>query len=544
MGLTSASPADNLDEAAVLSLVDRFGVEPDESCVVSIAAAPLHGQGTRQLVYGSVLFGPSLMVSESWPAWAARTDRFMAQQIANWGVAGVDLTAWREFTAEHADWLFGRWAVSSPDLPLISAWLTRVARRRGRHVSRPTDQVHGAGGDRPGSHLSLSRQLGSAAHDAGSAAHRRIPVPAGAPPEGASPPETWNLAGYPVPSAPLWLLGLPISASPLFSRAHDATSGPEPGLYVGRLERRAWLHAIHVDSAAHDTYVIGVALEEDRVGLADLEIDLEEYLDGNMAAARRLRLGDTALPSTPLAAGSQLARVDVRLRTVGPGAFRQVRLIDRDGLLLDTTDRSPVVEQINIQIKVGGAPAHTVRVGSPVAVGLLERLTLADEVQAAYNKLLEDGLPGRVIDDPATGLPRLRALLREAGGELLVLDPYFGWQLVDWDVLADVTAPIRVLSSHGYYQPKTGLLTQRKFQAPPPGAAPQAPTLACRTWQTPRPAWHDRLYLWDRRGLVVGTSPSGLGRRAARIDRLGAVEVDGWRKLFETWWASPSVGPV
>ncbi len=40
-------------------------------------------------------------------------------------------------------------------------------------------------------------------------------------------------------------------------------------------------------------------------------------------------------------------------------------------------------------------------------------------------------------------------------------------------------------------------------------------------------------------GSRSGTSPSGLGHRLARIDRLAGVEADRWRVQFELWWADP-----
>jgi hypothetical protein len=55
------------------------------------------------------------------------------------------------------------------------------------------------------------------------------------------------------------------------------------------------------------------------------------------------------------------------------------------------------------------------------------------------------------------------------------------------------------------------------------------------------PPWHDRLYLWEDGGASVGTSPSGIGNRVTRIDRIGKAEALGWQALFDAWWAAPDV---
>src|SRR5713101_5984542 len=51
----------------------------------------------------------------------------------------------------------------------------------------------------------------------------------------------------------------------------------------------------------------------------------------SLTGSGRIRLGDLALPSGPVAAGKDVAVV---LPTLGPGLQRQVRLFDRNGLLL------------------------------------------------------------------------------------------------------------------------------------------------------------------------------------------------------------------
>jgi hypothetical protein len=245
-----------------------------------------------------------------------------------------------------------------------------------------------------------------------------------------------------------------------------------------------------------------------------------------LASARRLRLGDLDLPAAREPVDG-LLQVDVRVPTLGTGVARQVRLYDRDGLLLDATDRLWTLEQINMTISSPGS-SRAVTIGDAHPPDLLGRLQAADTADERYRQLLEAGLPGRIVTDEVAGPSRLHAELARAREELLVLDPYFGWNQADWAVLDDAAVPVRVLTGHG-------TPGKRGFTAPPAG---MTATLDIRTWRG-RPPWHDRMYLWRAGGLTVGTSPSGLGRRVARLDRVAGVEADRWRAAFETWWADP-----
>lgn len=226
------------------------------------------------------------------------------------------------------------------------------------------------------------------------------------------------------------------------------------------------------------------------------------------------------------------------LPTLGGGLHRQLRLYDRNGVLLDATDRMPFIEQVIVDVQIAGGGAFQVQVGAAATVAFLDRLTYADETEATYNQMLADGLAERIIDDPLTGLPKLAELLSQAHDHLDILDPYFGWELIDWSVLVQVAVPTRVLAKHDM-QPKA----KRNVNPPPPGTAPNAPSLDVRGWPG-GPPWHDRVYLWNGGGLSVGTSPSGLGKRVARLDRLTASEAAGWQQMFNSWWSDPNLVAV
>lgn len=528
-------PQGVLKEADVKAILDRMAIEEDEEAVFSFAARV--GTEGLDLVFASVLFACSDVAQASWPEWSAEQRASMATLLAMWEQAGVDVSAWSSFVEERNGWVFGRRVLGSDD---VVSWLTSLLTDGGAEIPDGplvSAQTRAATGlIRTFEHsTSPASLLTSAAHRPTTGYFFTIVTDITA----ADGPTTWDVDGYPLPSPGLWVLGLPLAEPPLHSKPFDPDAVPVPGLYVGRLERRAWIADLRAEPGS-DLFRIGLGFDERRISLAELEIDLEEFADGELIAARRLRLGDIALPPGPLALGEQIV---VGMPSVGPRLHRQVRLYDRDGVLLDTSDRAPTIEKIEFVATVDdGAEAVAGAVGGAPAVSLLERLALADGAEAAYVKLLEDGLAGRVIDDPTTGMPLLAGMLQEAQADLSVLDPYFGWSVGDWQVLAHAAGSVRVLTGHGHMK-KNGTIDQR-VTVPPAGTAPGSASFEVRSWRSGTPPWHDRVYLWPGGGLSVGTSPSGLGKRVARIDRMTAIEAAGWQNLFNTWWAGGDVAPV
>ena len=204
-----------------------------------------------------------------------------------------------------------------------------------------------------------------------------------------------------------------------------------------------------------------------------MEIDLEESIGGDLTSARRISLGDLDLPEP----GKSGGQVRVELPSLGPGLQRQVRLFDRNGLLLDATDRLSMAEQINVQITMGSTAVRQLQIGHTSAVGIFDRLARAERAEAAYSDLLKAGLPGRLIDDPEHGLPALTSLLSQTRGHLDILDPYFGWDADDWLVLGQAHVPVRVLTGYGEFTKKGWRLRVKPL---PPGSAPLAPSLHVR----------------------------------------------------------------
>jgi hypothetical protein len=190
-------------------------------------------------------------------------------------------------------------------------------------------------------------------------------------------------------------------------------------------------------------------------------------------------------------------------------------------------------ESTTRHFSVGQAPA----VPSPVT-----RLAALDTAEAGYTRLLTEGLSRRILDNPATALVAIQEAVEAARDDLLILDPYFGHQPADWAALGKVAVPVRVLTMHKQFAKaatatKPGQLDVLIPLPPQPGIQ-HLPLLEIRSWSQKAP-WHDRVYLWAGGGLTVGGSPSGLGKRLMRLDRLSPVEADAWRTRFEAWWVDP-----
>jgi hypothetical protein len=200
-----------------------------------------------------------------------------------------------------------------------------------------------------------------------------------------------------------------------------------------------------------------------------------------------------------------------------------VSLYGRGGELLDELVRFNILERIQLSFEAEGAPEHTTTIGDKrPAPTAFERLGDLQRVEDSYEWWLAKGAKRRIISGiDATNI--LRRRLRRAVGELLILDPYFGTDPRDWDLLKNVKVPIRILTGRDAKRPPTRL-----------------PNVTARTWtQVPIP-FHDRFYVWASAGLNVGTSPSGLkGLRAFRIDELSIAEVQAVHEAFARWWGRP-----
>jgi len=302
---------------------------------------------------------------------------------------------------------------------------------------------------------------------------------------------------------------------------------PAHGLLVGRLERRAWFDDVKGDGD-FNLYELHVGLEPDRIDIADLEVELEEWADGELANSRRLLLGELGLGAR---AGEQ--RVLVALPTLGRGLAHEARLYDREGTLLDRTQRSKLVERIISTMRVaaenGQTALHTFTAGEKVVPAVTERLDRLDRLEQDYRDLMEQGLSERIVRDRNSAITAVHNHLAGAPGEIWIMDPYFGAASGDWDVLRGLNVSVKIL-------------TGRPGKSPPSAFK----NVEVRRWNGPgkSPPFHDRSYLWEGRGLSVGTSPSGFGIRDTRVDRLRQTEAERMRADFQHYWNSGDFLPA
>lgn len=495
----------SFDSIAVLDLLDRLGIEDDELAVLSV----VYDRDQKQLVlrHAKLLFGPSAIGDSSWANWHNHD-----QVDPIWGApSAYDLNP--EWFFDGGDFVAGR-AVLSRDF--AREWLRRLADasslipeagplpRASAKLASPKAflRVFPDLETPMSGYAIMSRPLQGFFFEGEGRADRKFP-------------DDWEIDGARVYGAPLTALGIGMRME-----SNVVAHAPPVGLFVGRMERRAWIAGAH-GSGDYETFKVHIRWDPTRCDLADLEVELEEWEGAELAYSRRLSLGDIELPGRDTG-----DRGTLDLPTLGRRIRHGARLHHRDGALLDITAPHWLVEQINFTFSVRAEGADTGTTTSfqgenyePTATERIERF---DRAEREYREWLEKGLAGRIIRDATTAMALIKSELKLARGELLVLDPYFGADPLDWQVLNDTAVPVRVLTG---------------AKAHPP-ASPM-PNVDARKFRFRRaPEFHDRFYLWNEGGLSVGTSPSGLGKRDARIDRLDPVEAGGWKALFETYWGS------
>jgi hypothetical protein len=160
----------------------------------------------------------------------------------------------------------------------------------------------------------------------------------------------------------------------------------------------------------------------------------------------------------------------------------------------------------------------------PVVVGelrpppvLAERMETAAGVAESFARLQRGAAERRILRSTDDGRSRLMSQLRRARGELMVFDPYFGQLDSDWDLLAEINLPTRVITTKTNGED-----------------APLPPHVRARL--APRKSLHDRLYLWRSGGLVLGGSLSTLGHAPVYLARLRPADASAWAEHFEKVW--------
>lgn len=508
-----SGPVDpSFDVSAVLELLDRLGPEEDEVAVLS--ALYDRQEDDLHLRHAKLLFGPAAIGDSSWAKWD------LEEQVHPIGgnPSAIDLPP--NWLCEQVDFVAGRAVLSQED---ARAWLAKLA---ADGALPEAGEIPSAAADlkAPDAFLRIFPSLDSPLSPLAvmSRPLRGFFFATATRPEREFP-DTWSIEGADVFGAPLTALGIGVKMS-----SNVASHPPPAGLFVGRMERRAWLIDAR-GSGDYENFDLHIGWDPGRCDLAELEVELEEWEGDELAYSRRLALGEIELP------GRQTANRGVlSLPTLGQRLRHAARLHDRDGALLDVTAPHWLIEQIHFALDVGVEGSNqtsrsTFRVGEPYTPTIRERIERFDRAEREYREWLEKGLAGRIIRDAASAIALVTKELQSARRELLVLDPYFGAHTADWQVLQAISVPARVLTGP---------------TAKPPGSPLSGVDARRLKFRKQRPGFHDRLYLWEGGGLSVGTSPSGLGKRDARIDRLGTVEADAWRALFETYWKSPDYVPL
>jgi hypothetical protein len=211
-----------------------------------------------------------------------------------------------------------------------------------------------------------------------------------------------------------------------------------------------------------------------------------------------------------------------------------VRLYGLDGHLFDGDDNVHLAESIVTTFHLPGStePVATVRVGDPTHPSLTQRLDDLERSDRAYTEVLRAGLSSRVIVNRSGGSRPLRERLAAARGELRILDPYFGVRGTLWEILDDVTVPIRIITCRDLPQ----------LEVPPPASAPNTPSIEIRHVPPYPSLFHDRSYIWAGGGVSVGASVNGLDSSALYlVESLSPVVVDDVTTHFTRWWQAANL---
>jgi hypothetical protein len=495
-------------------LRDALGVQDDEPVVLSVCA---HSVGAGWgLAHATLLAVPQRCAELSWSDW-------YRDECGGLGTHRGDPLP-TEFLVTGDDWLLARSVLTVVE---AEAWL-HAGIASIRTVDRNTVPVaFPALGAVP----ALSAELSAPAavllvvprtDSATSSLLANLGRPAqamrwrGAPGARLEVPDIVEIDGQWCPDPTRNLTGIHITPADLQPRLATAR-----GLLVGRATRRAWIREAKGEKTfAH--FNVDLAWDPALVGLADLELIHDQYVEDDLASSVGVRLDDF-----DLGAVEKFGRCRVCLMSLGRGVRHGLILRTLDGELLDRSGPYPLVERVAIGMTINGEEQQPVVLGEIGAPRSIEHLSKrARAIEADVRQVLQFGAQARIIADRATALARLVDHLEGAVGELCILDRYFGQHLDEWRLLDTVPVPVRVLTG--------------KVETNSTGA-PATPTLGAHVtvrFRKKAPI-HERIYFWDGGGIVLGGSPSTFGQSPLRITRLRQAEVAEWRSLFEVEWVSP-----
>ncbi len=491
-----------------LTLLERLELQPDEAAVLSVIYDIKASEPVARHV--SLLFGPPEMAQSTWLDWY-RLHVELAARVPGEGVFPA------AFAHENHGVLIGREQVTLHDAEgfvegLLEGRLPAAGQIPAANVAvkNPDAPIrvfpHRA---TPGSRLAAMAGRPLRAY-----LFRSKSLDPTVPAAFARP---WTVSDQLVHAPHLWHVGI--------SLRNGATEHAPQGVLIGRLERRAWIRETRGVDDQYALYLIRIGLDPTFISPYELVIELQEFIDDELAVARRL-----PLDWIDLSAWNAQDHVDLAVPMLGRGARRAVSLYDLGGELLDVTDAVALVESVRLKIKwsePGGATTtDSFTIGGMVHPTLDERLDRLDAIDDQFRKLIEEGMPGRIIVHGSQGAPFLTQRLQAARHELRIMDRYFGAEPSDWAIFKQVSVPVRVLITQAATKPPAWLtgVEVRKWRQPKKGDAPP---------------FHDRLYLWEGGGLSVGTSVGTLGTSDIRIDSVDPVEAEAWSARFESYWNSP-----
>lgn len=289
-------------------------------------------------------------------------------------------------------------------------------------------------------------------------------------------------------------------------------------MLAGRIERQAWL--IEQEGTREgDHKRVRIGWEPTRIDPGGLVVQTEEFdATGEMLLSEQIALADLDLSSV-----RETGRCEVSVPSLGPGLHHGLSLYGPDGHLMDRRAPAPFAESITLEVSIGDSQPMTTTIGSHARFPTIaERQALQADLQESLEGLRRAGAENRVLRERAPGLARLRALLENAHVELLVSDPYFGQLEEDWDLVKDLGVPVRVLT--------------RKIKSEP---APVPAKVAARIRPKASHLMHERVYVWDGGGILLGGSPSTIGGPPVTIQPLSAIDAEVQHTIFEGLWASP-----
>jgi hypothetical protein len=291
---------------------------------------------------------------------------------------------------------------------------------------------------------------------------------------------------------------------------------PPFGLFVGRLERQAWLIELAGHGPAFEARHVYIGWDPDRVDLKDLVVELEQFVGDDLVSQLRAPLEDTVISEEVRTAGACITS----LPTFGRGTSSRVSLTTRDGALLDRIGPHPLIEYIQIGLTTNGQEQAPIKIGSNSAPpGLEERAERQQQIAEQMAELASPRAAGRILVDRTAALKRLEQEASTAREELFVHDPFFGQDPADWCLLDGAKVPVRVLTAKiAKDLPEIAGHVQARYR-------PKAPT-------------HERFWIWRGGGVSLGGSPTTFGNSPVRIGRLTAADSDILRATFESLWTS------